>query len=177
MIDDAAPRDVLEFGCGEGFLARALLAQGTSLPGYRGIDLREEAIEEAREINPDRRFDAVDVFDASLDAARPDLLLASQVLEHLYEPDRYLARLAEIAGRTLILTVPHEPWFRLMNLARGRDVARLGNHPEHVNHWSPRSFAATARRHARVTRVRAVFPFVLLRAEVPPRPAQSGANG
>ena len=51
-----------------------------------------------------------------------DLVVASEVLEHLYEPERFLERLCRLSRGPVLLTVPHEPWFRLCNLLRGRDA-------------------------------------------------------
>lgn len=158
------PSSMLDFGCGEAFLLDRLLARGVALKGYVGVDLRAAAVAEARARHPGFAFEARDIFAFPAAGARFDLVLASQVLEHLPDPDRYLARLAEICAGRLLLTVPHEPWFRLMNLVRGRDLARLGNHPEHVNHWNPHSFAAFVDRRAAVERVWTVFPFILLTA-------------
>ena len=35
-----------------------------------------------------------------------------------------------------------EPYFHIGNLLRGRHPGRLGNHPEHVQHWNLRTFGA-----------------------------------
>lgn len=161
-IKTLAPASILDFGCGEAFLLDRLLERGVALDGYVGVDLRAAALGEARARHPALAFEAADIFAFPPDGRRFDLVLASQVLEHLPDPDRHLARLCALCSGRLLLTVPHEPWFRLMNLARGRDLARLGNHPEHVNHWDSASFAAFVGRHATVERVWTVFPFVLL---------------
>ena len=33
--------------------------------------------------------------------------------------------------------MPWEPWFRLGNLARGKNVSAFGNDPEHVQQFTP----------------------------------------
>ena len=140
------------------------MERGVALGGYVGVDLRAEAIAEARARHPQLAFEAADIFSFPPDGRRYDLVLASQVLEHLPAPGPVLSRLAALCGGKLLLTVPHEPWFRLMNLARGRDIVRLGNHPEHVNHWDPQSFAAFVSAYAEVERCWTSFPFILLEA-------------
>jgi len=47
-------------------------------------------------------------------------VIALEVLEHLFEPGPALRRLVTMTHGALVLTVPHEPWFQLANLARGR---------------------------------------------------------
>ena len=39
-----------------------------------------------------------------------------------------------------MLSVPYEPYFRIGNVLRGKHLGRLGNHPEHVQHWNLRTF-------------------------------------
>lgn len=140
------------------------MKRGVALDGYLGVDLRAPAIAEARARHPQHVFREADVFSFPPDGQRFDLVLASQVLEHLPAPERFLTRLVALCSDKLLLTVPHEPWFRLANLARGRDITRLGNHPEHVNHWDPQSFAGFVDAHAAVERCWTAFPFVLLLA-------------
>lgn len=152
---------VLDFGCGEGYFWRALSAHGP-LPDVVGLDLRREAIEAARASLPSFTFIEGDLFQFDPAGRAFDLVIASEVLEHLYDPGAHLARLCELASGRVLLTVPHEPFFRLCNLARGRDISRLGDHPEHVQHWSARGFARFASRYLVVERIERVFPFLLL---------------
>lgn len=163
-ISACAPQSLLDFGCGEALLLDRLIARGVALEGYLGVDLRAEAIAEARARHPRLAFREADIFSLPPDGQRFDLVLASQVLEHLPSPARFLERLAALCSGRLLLTVPHEPWFRLANFARGRDILRFGNHPEHVNHWDPQSFAAFVDPFAEVERCWTSFPFVLLLA-------------
>jgi 2-polyprenyl-3-methyl-5-hydroxy-6-metoxy-1,4-benzoquinol methylase len=165
QIGDIKPTSTLEFGCGEGYFYRHLVERGVSLGNYVGIDLRDGAIEEARSINPGADFRCVDLFHWPPENHSYDLVIAAEVFEHLPEPKPYLQRLTELCAGRLLLTVPNEPWFRLSNLARGRDISRFGNHPEHVNHWNARSFARFVGDLANVELVRTAFPFVVLVAK------------
>lgn len=40
----------------------------------------------------------------------------------------------------MIITIPHEPWFRLSNLLVLKNVLRFGNPIDHINHWNKTSF-------------------------------------
>ena len=158
------PASVLDFGCGEGFLLDKMAERGVDVPGYVGIDLRTDAIEEAARRHPSADFVLADIFDWPAQARKFDLVIASQVMEHLFEPARFLPRLGALASAHVLLTVPHEPWFQLMNLARGRDLIRLGNHPEHVNHWNVETFSAFVGEALDVERAWKAFPFVFVLA-------------
>lgn len=161
-IRDLAPRSILDFGCGEALLVEKLLERNVDLAGYVGVDLRREAIRDAKTRFPQMAFAEADIFAWPADGRRFDLVLASQVLEHLIEPRRYLQRLSTLCNGKLLLTVPLEPWFQLLNLARGRDVTRLGNHPEHINRWSFEAFRDFVAADAVIEKAWAVFPFTFV---------------
>jgi hypothetical protein len=58
--------------------------------------------------------------------------------------------------------VPHEPLFRLANLARGKHVARWGNDPEHVQHWNMRSFCRLVSPYFRPLAMYSPFPWLVV---------------
>ena len=80
------------------------------------------------------------------------LATAIEVLEHVPDPEHTVAEMARCArGGHLLVSVPREPLWRGLNMARGAYLKDLGNTPGHVNHWSKRSFtrAAVAARRGR----------------------------
>jgi 2-polyprenyl-3-methyl-5-hydroxy-6-metoxy-1,4-benzoquinol methylase len=156
------PTRALEFGCGEGFFLERLDRLGVRLPHLLGVDLRADAIAEARTRCPYYAFEVQDLLAWDVPERSFDVVIASQVLEHLPQPDRFLRRLVSLTRGSLILTVPLEPWFRLLNLARGRDLRRWGNHPEHVNLWGFRAFTEQVSRHAVIERATIAFPFTVV---------------
>lgn len=156
-----APKSTLEFGCGEGLLLQALRTRGAVLPHYTGLDLREDALDFARRINlPSDRFVNADLRSWE-SPERFDLVLASQVLEHLPEPFPVMKKLGERCSGHLILSVPHEPFFQVSNLVRGRDIKRLGNHPEHVNRWTLQGFRSFVETEFDVVLCESSFPFTI----------------
>ena len=69
-----------------------------------------------------------------------ELASAIEVLEHVPDPAGTVAEMARCASRWLLVSVPREPVWRMVNMARGAYWKDLGNTPGHVNHWSKRSF-------------------------------------
>jgi hypothetical protein len=64
-----------------------------------------------------------------------------------------------VARRHLLVSVPREPLWRALNLARGAYVTDLGNTPGHVNHWSRRRLTRMLSRYGTVVEVRTPFPW------------------
>ncbi|MEO8601446.1 MAG: class I SAM-dependent methyltransferase [bacterium] len=94
-----------------------------------------------------------------------DVVLTTEVLEHLPQPADGLRELGRVARRYVVCTVPHEPYFRLANVLRGKNVAAFGNDPGHVQHWSRRQFATFVGAELRVHRCVTSFPWTLVVAE------------
>ena len=83
------------------------------------------------------------------------------MLEHVPDPELTLSEMARCARRHLLVSVPREPIWRMLNVARGAYVRELGNTPGHVNHFSQRSFARLLARHGEVVELRSPFPWTM----------------
>jgi hypothetical protein len=74
------------------------------------------------------------------------------------------------ARKAVVLTVPREPLWRVLNVLRGEHLARLGNSHGHVQHWSRGAFAGFVAAHAEVVAVRSPLPWTQVLCR-PRRPA------
>ncbi len=165
LVGEAGPGRVLEAGCGEGVVMRYLMDRH---PGLRvdGVELDGEALERARARNPGSVVMQGDLYALGVRSRAYDLVLCLEVLEHLPEPDRALVEIRRVARSGVILSVPHEPFFRLGNVLRGKNLGRLGDPPDHVQHWGTRGFEAFCARHVRVDRTVLAFPWLIVVASV-----------
>jgi hypothetical protein len=66
-----------------------------------------------------------------------------------------------VAKSCLLVSVPREPLWRGLNMARGAYLKDFGNTPGHINHWSKRSFVSMLSRHGTVDEVRSPFPWTM----------------
>ncbi len=164
----AAPSQILDLGCGEGVLTEqwaARLGDGRVV----GLDLADEKLEaEWRgRSRPNLQFVTGDaVAGLPYGDGEFDLVCATEVLEHVPTPERVVAEMARVAARHLIVSVPREPLWRIINVARGAYVRELGNTPGHINHWSRRGFVELLSRHGQVVEVRLPFPWTMLLVRV-----------
>jgi len=161
---------MLDAGCGEG---ETLSRLGAALPARTtAVDIVPQAVEYTAE-----RFPSVQVQRQSIDSlpfadGSFDLVVCLEVLEHLPDPEAGLAELARVAARDVVISVPHEPWFRLGSLLRGKYLRSLGNHPEHVNHWNPGSLRAFLATQLDVLSVERSFPWLIAHCRTPDRQAE-----
>jgi 2-polyprenyl-3-methyl-5-hydroxy-6-metoxy-1,4-benzoquinol methylase len=160
FIEAGPVQSVLEVGVGEGFISGYLSEKFPAIK-FSGVDLSAGDIGKLR-----RHFPRVEAHEGSayaLDALPGgyDLIICAEVLEHLDTPQRALDQMLAHRPRRLLLSVPHEPFFMLSNLARGKNVTRLGNDPEHVNHWGPGSFRSMLEARLAVLRLTTSYPWIL----------------
>ena len=157
--------NVLEIGCGEGDLCARLAALRPAR--FVGVDASERVLEEARRRHPGIRFEAGDAARLRFADRSFDLVLACEVLEHLADPAPALGELARLSRGPVILSVPREPLWRVLNVCRGAYLGDLGNTPGHVQHWSRRGFVSFVSGRLQVRRVIGASPWTLVLAQAP----------
>ena len=149
-----------EVGCGEGELAIRLAATGVRV---RGSDLSAEVIDEARARAEAARaaieFQAIAVEDLVPDRDAAELVVCCEVLEHVPDPGGAVEVLARLATPWLLASVPREPLWRALNLARGKYVRDLGNTPGHLNHFSRRGFHRLLSERFEIVEARSPMPW------------------
>lgn len=132
---------ILEAGCGEGYVTAFLNYKFGSTSSIEAFDISEKVIEEAKKQNNHITFWVGDIYQISpASQNKYDLLVCSEVLEHLEEPERALKELLRVCKGYLILSVPREPIWRFLNMLRGKYIRDFGNTPGHVQHWSAGNF-------------------------------------
>jgi 2-polyprenyl-3-methyl-5-hydroxy-6-metoxy-1,4-benzoquinol methylase len=110
IIEPLSADSVLDAGCGEG---EALERLRGSLPErIAAIDADPAAVAAV-----ERRFPGVEVsqgslYDLPFRDSSFDLVLCLEVLEHLKDPEAGLRELRRVTRRHIVISVPHEPWFR-----------------------------------------------------------------
>ncbi len=159
----AAPSSVLDVGCGEGVLVQRW-AERLGDGRVVGIDLEEESIQAgwAQHRAPNLEYRVMEAANLPFADGEFELAAAIEVLEHVPDPEHTVSEMARCAQRHLLVSVPREPLWRMLNMARGAYWTALGNTPGHLNHWSRRSFVELLCRHGEVVQVRSPFPWTML---------------
>jgi 2-polyprenyl-3-methyl-5-hydroxy-6-metoxy-1,4-benzoquinol methylase len=164
LVGRAAPSSIHEIGCGEGYwvlrwIERGLSASGSDFSSHIIDVARDNAI--ARKISPDV-FSQQDIYDIRASQVGADLIVCCEVLEHLEKPNEALRIIRSLGARYVIVSVPREPIWSVMNLARGKYISDLGNTPGHIQRWSQRAFLKLVAKHFDIIELRAPIPWTMM---------------
>jgi ubiquinone/menaquinone biosynthesis C-methylase UbiE len=148
---------VIDIGCGEGFIINCL-----DFPDITGVDISKSALKLARDKNLNSNLCAGSVYELSFKNDSFDLAIATEVLEHLEEPERAIQEIRRVSRNYCVFSVPNEPYFRIMNFLRGKNLTRFGNDIEHVQNWSSEEFVKLLRKYFKILETRKPFPWTMV---------------
>lgn len=158
-------KKVLDAGCGEGFTLDKLRKEKIGLE-FVGVDNSAIAINLGKKLFPSFILKVDDIYNLSFDDSSQDLVLCTEVLEHLKEPERAINELIRVSKKYVVLSVPNEPFFSFRNLLKGKHIKRLGNTPGHINWWTSSTFEKLVKKLGlKIIKIEHPFPFTLVLTE------------
>ena len=150
---------ILEVGCGPGDLASRILPPECD---YLGIDIDASQVELAKHRYPQLEFTVGSAYELPVESKSRDLVIACEVFEHLVEPEKALAEIARVAKRWVLISVPWEPAWRILNVARGKYWSSFANTPGHVQHFSRRAIQQLIRIRIELISNKRPFPWTMI---------------
>jgi ubiquinone/menaquinone biosynthesis C-methylase UbiE len=127
-----------------------------------GVDFLDTAIEIGKKIHPQLKLKQGNIYDLPYKNSEFDLVICTEVLEHLKEPDKALKELKRVTKKYCIISVPNEPWFMVGNFFRGKNLSRFGNDIEHIQHWTSNGIKKFVGKEFEVISVHRPLPWTLL---------------
>jgi 2-polyprenyl-3-methyl-5-hydroxy-6-metoxy-1,4-benzoquinol methylase len=136
------PSRLIDVGCGSGDLLAAIVSRLPDIDEVVGVDVTGAGLARLAELVPAAKRVHGDLFEIELPFDRFDLVVCTEVLEHLDRPEDALRILCELcsAGGTVLVTVPDGEW---------------DSFEGHVNFWGEQPFRELVSRYGRnqVTRL------------------------
>lgn len=163
-IKPLKPESVLDVGAGEGFVLERLRKEkiGKKL---EGIEYMDEAIELGKKTNPLVKIKKGDIYKLPYKDNAFDVVICTEVMEHLEDPKAALKELKRVTAKHLVLSVPNEPLFTIQRFLRGKNMMKLGDHPEHIQHWNSGSFRKFVETEVKVLEVKTPLPWTMVTAK------------
>jgi 2-polyprenyl-3-methyl-5-hydroxy-6-metoxy-1,4-benzoquinol methylase len=156
---------ILEVGCGLGESTKRILPM---LHGqYLEVsEYESELVDLLKKSNFPVKISQESVYSLKRKNGEFDCVILLEVLEHLDDYRKALSEVFRVANKYVILSVPHEPWWKLENVMRGKYLHAWGNTPGHVNHWNRKTFENLISEFGVVKKVFLPFPWIIIYAEV-----------
>ena len=166
LLAGVTPTRILEVGCGPGDLAANLVEGLWPDVPYTGLDIGLDQVLLAHEVLPRRAFLPASAYALPMPDAAFDCVLACEVFEHLDDPRTALAEVRRVCAGHLLLSVPWEPVWRMLNVARLSYLSDLGNTPGHLQHYSRRAIRDLVASRFEIVAERHPFPWTMLLARI-----------
>lgn len=140
LVNQSGVSKMLDAGCGEGFVIDHLHRHNANL-SLVGGDYSTEGLVWGRDsMKHGAPLVNFDIHHLPFGDNSFPLTMCLEVLEHLPDSTMGLRELARVSSEYILLSVPHEPWFRGANFVRGKHFSAFGNDPEHLHNYTGRSF-------------------------------------
>jgi len=163
MVSITGSSDIHEVGCGEGCLGIILAKENRKV---RASDFSQQVIDKAQDIaksvRVDIHFKVASIYYLIPEKDAAELVVCCEVLEHLEDPQRAMGMLSKLASPYLLVSVPREPIWRILNILRGKYIRSLGNTPGHIQHWSKTSFLHMLGKYVYIVKVLTPLPWIMV---------------
>jgi 2-polyprenyl-3-methyl-5-hydroxy-6-metoxy-1,4-benzoquinol methylase len=156
---------LLEVGCGTGESSRLILKM---LDGqeFQASEIEERYITQLKETDFPVPVRQESVLDLKRQNKEFDCVFMLEVLEHVPDYERALSEVFRVSRKYVVISVPNEPLWRILNMCRGKYLQHWGNTPTHFNHWSPKSIRNLISRYGTVIKTYTPFPWTIVLAQV-----------
>lgn len=159
LLDETHPSSMLEIGCGEGHWLAQIAARRPQTE-IVGLDIGLDVLKKAQTGTTGVPLIVGDAGKLPFNGPQFDLVLAAEVLEHVPDPMTVVREMGRITKAYCVVSVPHEPWWRMLNMARMHYLRALGNTPGHIQHFTPRSLKRLLEAEFEVQKFNSVFPWL-----------------
>ncbi len=160
-LKDLEIHNILDSGCGEGFILSEFKKRNIG-KYLEGLDFSEQALDIGRRTFPDLTLKRGDIYSLPYKDNSFDLVICTEVLEHLERPDEALKEIKRVTRKYCLLSVPNEPYFKAANFIRGKNLSRWGNDEDHINCWSSNEFENIIKRRFEIITLKKPFPWTMI---------------
>ncbi|MCA9376438.1 class I SAM-dependent methyltransferase [Candidatus Dojkabacteria bacterium] len=159
-------KSALEIGAGAGHSSVRLIEMLGTKVQFQASEYVPKLVTQLKEKLPtNTQVIQESVYELQREDDSIDLVFLLEVLEHLDYPVDALQEIKRV-GKFLILGVPREPIWRILNMTRLKYLRDLGNTPGHFNHWSRNGVVKFVEQHyGEVIAIENPLPWTLLLAK------------
>ena len=135
-LKELNPKSVLDVGCGTGIITKKI--KKSLNVEIVSCDIDTDRLSIASKFFGEKLVTA-DITDLPFKDSSFDVVIALEIIEHLNDVNAAISEIKRVSKNYVIITVPNEPFFRLANFLRGKNIKTLGNIPDHIHHFNKHS--------------------------------------
>lgn len=154
-------KTILEVGCGPGY-STAYLSTARNDARWQASDVDPSLVAIAQTKVPNIPLSVESLYKLQRNDGSVDCVVCLEVLEHLDNPSKALKELSRVTRDAIVVSVPHEPIWRVLNMLRGAYLRDWGNTPGHLQHWSKRSFISFVAQEFAIEAVTTSLPWTII---------------
>ncbi|MBN1122374.1 MAG: class I SAM-dependent methyltransferase [Anaerolineae bacterium] len=166
FMDLKEDAQLLEVGCGSGQGSLQIMKMLVGQQTLQISDINKEFVIKLQASNFPLRVTQESVYDLKRAGGEFDCIFLLEVLEHLDNYEKALSELVRVSKKYIVISVPNEPLWRILNMMRGKYLRGFGNTPTHVNHWSPPALKKLVSQYAEVQKIYLPIPWIILVARL-----------
>ncbi|MDO8669159.1 MAG: methionine biosynthesis protein MetW [Candidatus Buchananbacteria bacterium] len=127
---------VLDFGCGDGAVLK-YLADKKGIKGI-GVDVSEDILARAKKLGIETIKLDISKLDELDSLPAVDYITGFEIIEHIPNPEEFISRIKNKAGKALIFSVPNSGYYiHRLRFLFGRFPLQWVSHPgEHLRFWT-----------------------------------------
>jgi len=161
IIKELYFNSLLDVGCGEGIIIKFLEEQLKNIYCV-GLDLDETHIKMSKENAPFCKYKIGNIYNLPFNENSFEIVICLEVLEHLDKPEKALSELYRVSSKYVLISVPREPIWCFLNMARGKYWKDLGNTPGHINHYNSKKIVNLITRQFKIMKVFKPLPWTVV---------------
>jgi ubiquinone/menaquinone biosynthesis C-methylase UbiE len=156
---------VLEVGCGAGESSSRIVKM---LDGryFEASDVDTRYIEKINTMGLQYKVSVESVFNLKRKDKEFDYVILLEVLEHLDNYEDAMKELVRVAKRGVVISVPNEPLWSILNCMRFRYLKDFGNTPGHINKFSKKSLTHLLEKYGKIKNVFTPLPWIIIECEL-----------
>lgn len=155
---------VLEIGCGAGESSRRI-REVLKKNYFEASDYDERYVNVLSSMNLDFKISHESVYSLKRKDNEYDRVIMLEVLEHLTDYELALKELFRVASRSVVISVPNEPLWRILNMLRLKYLKNFGNTPGHINHFTKGRLVNMLNKYGIVKNIYTPVPWIIIECE------------
>lgn len=137
-------KSILDIGCGTGYITKKI--KDSLDVEIVGCDINTNRLSIASKLFGEELVTA-DITELPFKDSSFDAVIALEIIEHLNDVNAAISEIKRVSKNYVIITVLNEPFFRLANFLRGKNIKTFGNIPDHIHQFNKHSLEKALSKH------------------------------